>query len=153
MKIILSRFFYILKYLLFLVAFALVLFGIIMTYKRLDKSLVEGIYIFVPFLLVFIVLIVDLFIPRNKEIKNNLLLQFVSVMIFAVIIVIGIRAKFDTNMLLYYKYGIDYNPLYFSDNLPFVLILLYFLFFAYGLIIVNHLMNKRRAEKPLVLKN
>lgn len=153
MKIILSRFFYILKYLLFLVAFALVLFGIIMTYKRLDKSLVEGIYIFVPFLLVFIVLIVDLFIPRNKEIKNNLLLQFVSVMIFAVIIAIGIRAKFDTNMLLYYKYGIDYNPLYFSDNLPFVLILLYFLFFAYGLIIVNHLMNKRRAEKPLVLKN
>ena len=71
MSKILSKTFYIFKYLLFIVAFALVLFGIIKTYQRLDKSLVEAVPIFVPFALLFIVYIVNLFMKKDT-ISNNL---------------------------------------------------------------------------------
>jgi len=126
MNKILSHFFYYLKYLLLLIAFALVFYGIIMTYKRLDKSLVESIPVFIPFLLVFIVFIFNVFL-KKLSLKDHLFYNFVACFVLGVIIYIGLRAKFDTNMLLYYKYKIQYNPLYLSDNIGFIKLMLYFL--------------------------
>ncbi len=150
MKAILAKVCCFFKYLLFIFAFALTLLGVIMTYKRLDKNLVESIYIFIPFLLVFIALICDLFIKSGKGVRKNLLMQLTSCLVFIVIILIGVRAKFDTNMLLYYKYGISYNPLYFSDNLSFILSMLYFLFFAHIFLFVKELVESKGKKKEVV---
>ena len=127
MNNILSRLFNALKYLLLVISFVLVLFGIMAMYKRLDKSMTEAIPLFIPFILVLIIYIVNIFIKSNI-IRDNLLFNFTSVLLFVAIIIIGLRAKFDTNMLVYYKYGIEYNPLYLSDNLSTIKTCLYVLF-------------------------
>ena len=140
---ILSRIFYILKYILLLVAFALVFYGIILTYKRLEKSLVESIPVFLPFALLLVVYIVNLFM-RKPVIKDNLLYNFASFLVLAVVVFIGLRAMLDTNMLLFHKYKINYNPLYFSDNLSSVKVMLYCLSASNILLMVTTLFDKKK---------
>ena len=151
MSKIFSRFFSFLKYLLLLVAFALTLLGIMATYKRLEKSLVEAIPTFLPFLLLLLTYIVNLFI-KSKVIKNNLLYNLTSVLVLGVVIIIGVRAKFDTGMLLYYKYKINYNPLYFSDNLAAVRLMLYCLTGANVLYMVSSIFERKKVVKKPVLQ-
>ena len=54
MNKILSKFFEIIKIIFFVASIVLVLFGILSTYSRLQKSLTEAINIFIPFILLFI---------------------------------------------------------------------------------------------------
>ena len=60
MNNIFSKFFFFLRYILIVIAFLLVLWGIMFTYQRLEKPLSEAINVLLPFLLVFIVFIVNL---------------------------------------------------------------------------------------------
>ena len=141
MSKILSKTFFLFKYILFIVAFALVLFGIIKTYQRLNKDLIDAIPTLFPLLLLFIVYIVNLFV-KTKVISNNLFYNFVSFMCLISIIVVGYRAMFDTNMLLHEKYGIAYNTLFLADNLSFIKIMAYFLSVSNILIIISSFIDK-----------
>lgn len=145
MSKILSKLFSFLKYVLLILAFAVTFYGLIITYKRLEKSLIDGIPVFIPFALVLILFIVDLF-ARKAKIGDNLLFNFTSIIVFTAIIIIGVRAKFDTNMLLYYKYKIDYNPLYFSDNLSSIKIILYCLAISNIFFLVKNLFQKENPK-------
>ena len=111
MKRILSGFFGFFKYILFIAAFGLVFYGIMTTYGRLEKPLTDAVDVFIPFAFVLLVFIITL-ITRSKFVKDNLLFNFVSVFIFIFIIVVCLRAMFDKNMILYYRYGINFNPAY-----------------------------------------
>lgn len=146
MKVFFSRFLGFLKYVLLVISFALVFYGIIVTYKRLDKNIMESIPVFIPFLVVFVVYVVNLFI-RSKVIRDNLLYNAVSVIVFAVIIVICIRAKFDTSMILYYKYAIDFNPAYFADNLSTIQMMLYTLAGSNVLFMLSALFDEKKVKK------
>ncbi len=126
MERLLSKLLGILKYLLFFVAFVLVFYGILITYKRLEKSLVESISVFLPFVLIFITFIANLFM-KNNSVKEHLLFNFTCVLAFSVVIVICLRAMFDDFMVMYIKYDIKYNPLFLSDNLSAIEMLLYVL--------------------------
>ena len=86
----------------------------------------------------------------NKKAKTseNLLFNFTKFLVFIVIIIIGLRAKFDTNMLLYQKYQINYNPNYLADNLSTIKVLLYCLSGANVFILFNSLLK----EKKLIVK-
>ena len=145
MSKILSRMFNLLKYILLVVSFLIILYGIFVTYRRLDKNITDAIPLIIPFILVFVVFVINIFIKSNV-IRDNLLFNFVSVLLFAVIIVIGLRAKFDTNMLIYYKYKVKYNPLYLSDNLSFIKISLYLLFASDLLFIISSFFEKNKIE-------
>ena len=96
------------------------------THSRLGKPLSDSMDIFFPFLFVFVIFLANLFI-RNKSISENLFFNFVSVLVFSLIILICYRSMFDTNMLLYHKYDIKYNPSFFSDNLSAIKVMLYML--------------------------
>ena len=146
MKKILSRVFNILKYVLLIGAFILVFLGIVYTYRRLEKSLVEAIPVFLPFALLFIAFIVNIFIKRST-IKDNLLFNFTVCLVLIAIIVIGLRALLDKNMLLYFKYKINYNPLYLSDNLSTIEVMLYCLFGADILFLISDILSKPKPEK------
>lgn len=143
MKIVFSRLLGFLKYLLLLVSFALIFYGIIMTYKRLDKDMAEAIPVFIPFVLVLIVFIINLFIKSNV-IRNNLFYNVIAVLVFATIIVIGLRAKFDSNMMLYHKYAINYNPAYLADNLSIIQMMLYTLCGSNILLMLSTLFDKKK---------
>lgn len=124
MKKILSKIFNIIKFILMFVSFSLILIGVLFTYKRLDKSILEAFNIFLPFIIIIVLTIVNMF-SKKAKVSENLLFNFTSILVFLCIIIIGIRAKFDTNMLLYHKYQINYNPSYLSDNLSSIKVLLY----------------------------
>jgi len=146
MKKILSKLFGFLKFILMFISFALILMGILFTYKRLDKSLTEAIDIFIPFILIIVLTIINMF-NKKAKVNENLLFNFTSVLVFTVIIIIGIRAKFDTNMILYHKYQINYNPNYLSDNLSTVKVLLYCLSGANIFILLNPLFKEKEVKE------
>ena len=146
MNKILSKLLSVLKYLLLLFAFALTLFGIINTYKRLEKPILDAIPVFIPFALVLILFVISIFVKKAKM-GENLLFNFTAVIMFIVIIIIGIRAKFDTNMMLYYKYKIDYNPLFFADNLSSIKIMLYCLSISNLFFLLKSIFNDNNVVK------
>lgn len=140
MERILSKLLSILKYLMFFVSFVLVFYGILITYKRLEKSLVESIPVFLPFALIFITFIANLFM-KNNTVKEHLLFNFTCVLVFAVVIIVCLRAMFDDFMVMYIKYDIKYNPLFLSDNLSAIEMLLYVLAGSNVLLMVSTKIN------------
>ena len=155
MSKILSKLFSLLKYVLLILAFAITLFGIINTYKRLEKPIMDALPVFIPFLLVFVLFIVNIFVKKAK-IGENLLFNFTAIVLFIIIIIVGVRAKFDTNMLLYHKYKIDYNPLYFADNLSSIKIMLYCLALSNFFLILKSYFEEpelKAIEKPELVVN
>lgn len=143
MKNILSKLFYVLNYVLMFISFTLILIGILFTYSRLDKSLVGAITIFIPYILVVILMVVNLF-NKKSNISNNLLFNLTGFLVFLTIIIIGLRAKFDTSILLYQKYKINYNPNFLADNLSTIRVLLYCLSASNALILIRSLFNEKQ---------
>ena len=151
MRIILSKLFSFIKYILFVLSFALVLFGIIKTYQRLDKNLIDSIPVFIPFALVLLGFIINMFVKNT--ISKNLYFNFVSCLVFGITIYICVRCMFDTNMLLFAKYGVYYNTLFLSDNLAFIKVMLYLLFVSNIILIIIDLMDRPKKKKEKVLSN
>ena len=119
-----------LKYVLLIAAFALTLFIILKMNMRLNKSLADSVFIFVPYGILLLLYILNGFLNK-KAITENLFYNLTSVLVFCTNVVVGLRAIFDTNMLYnaIQKMGVNFN--YFNDYLAFNRIMLY------GLIIAN----------------
>jgi len=147
MKEILSKLFGFLKFILLIIAFGLVFYGIMATYARLQKPLTEAVNVFLPFVLVLIVFFVNMIIG-GKYSRSRLLFNFVSCFSLMVTIIIGLRSLLDKNMLLYYKYDIKFNPTFFADNLSGIQVMLYMIFAANILLIVyEKLSGKKKLEE------
>ena len=151
MEKILAKFFGFLKYLLLIAAFGLTFFGIMKTYSRLDKSLFEAFDVFLPFALVLIMFMVNLFV-KNKHVNDNLFFNFVSCLAFSVMILVGVRSLFDTNMVLWSKYNIDFNPAYFADNISLIQALLYMVFASNVVLFVCGLLDTNKNKKVIANK-
>lgn len=151
MEKILSKLFGFLKYILLILAFGLIFFGIIKTYARLEKPLTDAIDVFIPFAFVLVMYIVNMF-KKNKYVTDNLFFNFVSVIAFLVIIIIGLRSLFDTNMILWHKYNIDFNPAYFADNLSLINALLYMIGSTNVLLFICGLVDKDKKKKVIIDK-
>lgn len=151
MKDVLSKLFGFFKYLLLIISFGLVLFGIMKTYSRLEKPLTDAVSIFIPFGLVLLSFMISL-IMNSKLYNLKLLFNFVSCLVFVVTIIICLRSMFDKNMLLFYKYQISFNPTFFSDNLSAIIFMLYMLFVSNVLLIVCDLISKDRQVKMSIDK-
>ena len=98
-----------------------------------------------PFALVLIVFIVSM-IMNSKLSESKLLFNFVSCLVFTVTIIIGLRSIFDKNMLLYYKYQVNFNPTFFADNLSAIEFMLYMIFFSNVILIICDLLNKGKSN-------
>ena len=148
MKDVLAGLFGFLKYLLLIISFGLVFFGIMTTYSRLNKSLLDAIGVFLPFALVLLVFIISM-IMHSKLSKSKLLFNFVSCLVFVVTIIIGLRSMLDKNMLLYYKYQINFNPTFFADNLSAIEFMLYMIFVSNVLLIICDVLKKKKNNNDL----
>lgn len=152
MKEILCKFFGFFKYILLIVAFGLVFYGIMITYGRLEKPLTEAVDVFVPFAFVLLIFIVTL-IVKSKSVGENLLFNFVAVFVFIVIIIVCLRAMFDTNMILFYRYGIDYNPAFLSDNLSAIEAMLYMIGGANVVLLLCDFIKREKKSKKVEIEN
>ncbi len=146
MKKILNVMFLSLKFILLLITFGLTLYIVLSMYQRINKNMIESISIFLPYLLILVIFLVNIFL-KQKWITNNLFYNLVCCLVFATSIVICIRSIYDKNMLLngIMGYGVNFN--YFSDYLAFMKIMMY------GLIIGNLFFMAHEREiikdKPL----
>lgn len=151
MEKLLARLLYYLKYLFLVVAFVLVFYGILVTYQRLEKSLSLAFPVFLPFVVVLIIYIMNLFMKKDT-IRDNILYNFTAILAFTGIIVVCLRSAFDDNMVMFAKYGIRYNPLFLSDNLSSIQILLYVLASCDILLVVSGLFEEKKVVDNTLVK-
>lgn len=146
MRDILCKILSFLKYIMFIIAFGLVFYSIIKTYGRLEKPLSEAINVFVPFGLVLFAFLISL-VTRAKYVSKSFLFNLVAVLFFVVVIIVCLRAMFDNNMVLFYRYGIDYNPAFLSDNLAAFIAMLYMIFGANIVLLLCSFLDRNKEIK------
>lgn len=124
MKQILNAIFYFLKFLFFVAAFALTLFIMVQMYQRLGKNIMESVKVFLPYLLIIVLFIINLF-ARQISVTRNLFYNITCTLVFTTIIVVGLRAMLDPNMVLREQLGRNINFNFFDYFIPFMKIMLY----------------------------
>lgn len=146
MQKILNMFLYILKFLLLLGAFGITLFVILKMNQRLNKDILSSYAVFLPFLILLIFFILNIML-NQKHVTNNLFYNITCNLVFLVIIVVGLRALFDTNMVLgeRYGYGIDFN--YFDNFISYLKLMLYGLCIADILFMFHIKEDKKKTRK------
>lgn len=118
MKQIANAFLRLLKYPLLITSFALTLFVVIRLNARLEKNIMDSAFIFIPYALLFILFIINMFISRDS-INKNIFFNITCNLVFITNIVVCLRAIFDKNMLFngIQKMGVNFN--YYNDYLSF----------------------------------
>lgn len=144
MKKILNIIFYVLKFLLLLVAFAGTLYVMLQMNHRLQKSFMSTIDVFIPFIILLILLIVNI-IFNQKTVTGDLFYNVTSNLVFTTITVIAFRAVFDRSMIIsnLTDYKIDFN--FFANCLPFIKIMLYGLCIA-DILLMFHIKDDKEKN-------
>lgn len=144
MKQILNGLFYFLKFLLFIAAFAITLFIMLGMYQRLGKNMMESMKVFIPYLLLIILFIINIF-ARQTSVTKNIFYNITCTLVFSTIILVGLRAMMDPNMVLREQLGRNINFNFFDYFIPFMKIMLY------GLSISNlfFMFPFKKSEKKL----
>ncbi len=124
MKKILNGLFYFLKFFFFFGALSFTLIIIIQMYQRLEKNIVDSFNVFVPYLLILILFIIN-FSFKQKNVTNNIFYNLTCCLVFATIMLVGFRAMFDANMVLRAQLGKNINFNFFDYFIPFMKIMLY----------------------------
>ena len=122
--------FYGLKYLLLVLSFAFGSYIVLYMYQRLDKSLIDSIFIALPFIVLFILFSINM-LASQKRVNVNVFYNLTCCLVFTVILFIEYRAIFDTNMIANSKLGYNINFNYFADNINAIKIMII------GLIVSN----------------
>ena len=93
-------------------------------YQRLGKDIIDSFKIFIPYLLILILFVINLF-ARQKSVTQNIFYNITCTLVFVTIIVVGLRSMFDENMVLREQLGRNINFNFFDYFIPFMKIMLY----------------------------
>ncbi len=124
MKKMLNALFLILKWTLFMISIGLVFYIVLAMYDRLEKSLIEGFDILLPYCVVLTLFIINIGLGQ-KQVTDNSFYNITCCLVFTTIIVVSLRTIYDKNMILNELMGYNMNFYYFSDFLTFMKVLLY----------------------------
>lgn len=111
---ILNGFFGILKYVLLIVSFMFTFYIIMSMYERLEKSIVEALPIFIPYLILFLLISFNM-IFRQKQVTGNFFFNFTACLVFGVFIFVGYRTLMDEALVTRYQTDYLIAFQYFSD--------------------------------------
>lgn len=145
MKKILNGLFYFLKFLLFFASFSLSLFIIVQMYQRLGKNITESAKVFLPYFVIIILFIINLF-AKQKSVTQNIFYNITCTLVFATILVVGLRAMFDSNMVLRQQLGRNINFNFFDYFIPFMKIMLYGLSISNIFLMFSVKTKKKKVE-------
>ena len=134
-----------LKNILLIIVFPIVIYILSYMFQRLSKemfgeNLFEFLDVIIPFLLLIILNLVNIFAKQN-EVKNNFYYNVTSLLCMIVIAIFCCRSVMDSNMYFLHKYEHHINFNYFSDQIAPIKIMLY------GLSISNILLMVSNAIK------
>ena len=131
---------YIFKYLLLILCFSLGGYIVLYMYQRLNKSLMDSIFLALPFLILFVLFAINM-LANQKRVTGNLFYNLTCCFVFLVVLFIEYRAIFDSNMIANSKLGYNINFNYFADNISAIKVM------VVGLIIGNLLFMLRTDTK------
>ena len=153
---ILNGMFYFLKFILLLAAFGTSLYVLIAMYQRLEKDMVNLIFVFIPYIVLLALFIINMFF-RQTGVTKNVFFNITCCLVFFTIAFLALRSIFDVNMIYRWKntYHINFN--FFSDMLTFINVMIYglciadvFLMFSEGRFGFN---KKKKENNSLKEKN
>jgi len=115
-----------LKVLLLLVSFVFSFFIIINMYRRLEKDMIDAIFNFIPFVLLFILFAINI-IFKQKSVNNCFFYNVTCCLVFMMLLFAIYRTFFDRNMVVMIRLGYDINFNYFADVIAPMRAMLYIL--------------------------
>lgn len=115
-----------LKVLLLLVSFVFSFYIIINMYRRLEKNMMDAIFNFIPFVLLFILFAINL-IFRQKSVNQCFFYNITCCLVFGMLLFAVYRTFFDRNMVVMLRLGYDINFNYFADIIAPMKAMLYIL--------------------------
>lgn len=138
----------ILKVFLLLLSFVFSFYIIINMYRRLEKDMIDAIYNFIPFILLFVLFAINI-IFRQKSVTGCLFYNIVCCLVFAMILFAGYRTFFDDYMVAYIRLGYNLNFNYFADIIAPMRAMLYVLCVSNVLLMLDGLKiwNKKETKE------
>lgn len=144
-----------LKVLLLLVCFVFSFFIIINMYKRLEKNMMDAIFNFIPFVLLFILFAINI-IFRQKSVNHCFFYNVTCCLVFVMILFSVYRTFFDRNMVVMIRLGYNLNFNYFADMIAPIRVMLYILSVSNIFLMVDGLswkFKKKEIRNSEDLKN
>lgn len=149
---ILNGMFYFLKFLLMLLAFGTSLYVLIAMYQRLDKDMFGLINIFMPYIILFGLFVVNIFF-RQHGVTKNVFFNLTCCLVFFTISFLALRSKFDAMMIYSMKNSYHINFNFFSDSITFINVMLYGLCIADFFLMFSDMNVKRKSKAKVVNQN
>lgn len=138
MNKIINWFLCIFKMLLLLICFVFTFYIIVGMYNRLEKNIVDAIYNFIPFVLLFILFSINI-ILKQKNVIQCTFYNITCCLVFIMILFSIYRTFFDQNMVVMIRLGYNINFNYFADMIAPIKAMLYILCLSNILLIVSNL--------------
>ena len=111
---IINSFFSILKICLLIVSFAMTFVIIMSMYQRLDKSYMDAMGIFIPYLVLLVLMLLNYFL-HQKWVTGHIFYNITCCIVFLVFIFASYRTMFDDYMLIRMRSDYNMSFSYFSD--------------------------------------
>lgn len=146
---IVNTFFSFLKIILLLASFVFSFFIIVNMYRRLEKNMVEAIFNFVPFILLFILFAINI-IFKQKSVNNCFFYNITCCLVFGMVLFAVYRTFFDRNMVVMIRLGYDINFNYFADVIAPMRAMLYILSVSNILLMFEDFQWKRKKQEVVV---
>lgn len=146
---IINSIFSVLKVLLLLISFVFSFFIIINMYRRLEKNMVDAIFNFIPFVLLFILFAINI-IFKQKSVNNCLFYNITCCLVFLMLLFAVYRTFFDRNMVVMIRLGYDINFNYFADIIAPMRAMLYMLSLSNVLLMIENVQWKPKKKEVIV---
>ena len=143
---ILNIFLNIIKVIMLLACFVFTFFIVVNMYNRLGKNLVDSIYNFIPFVLLFILFSIN-FIFRQKDINECTFYNLTCCLVFIMLLFCIYRTFNDKNMVLLTRLGYNINFNYFSDVIAPMRFMLYGLSVSNILLMISSMKSLGTIDK------
>ena len=147
---ILNKILYYIKLLLLLASFGFTFYIVVFMYQRLDKNILDAFSVFLPFAILLVMYAINM-ILNQKAVKDSVFFNFVSCMVFVLIIFCGYRAVADDFMIAKIRLGYDITFNYFSDMIAPFKIMLYGLSVADIFLILAGVKKKKKKVQDEIL--
>ena len=138
-----------LKVLLLLVSFVFSFFIIINMYRRLEKDMIDAIFNFIPFVLLFVLFAINI-IFKQKSVNNCFFYNVTCCLVFMMLLFAIYRTFFDRNMVVMIRLGYDINFNYFADVIAPMRAMLYILSVSNILLMLEDFKFKPKTEEVIV---
>jgi len=136
----------ILKIILLFVSFVLTFYIIMAMYQRLEKSFLESLDIFIPYVVLLILLLLN-HVLGQKHVTSNTFYNLTCCLVFSLFIFVAYRTMFDNYMLLSLRNTYKMSFYYFSDMIQPLKALLYLLITGNVSLIIYGAISKKEAEE------